>query len=163
MKSLTIRLPVLAAALWWGSMSVTGFMAVPLLFLHLPSKALAGGVAAHLFAGQTWVSVACGIVLLLRLRPQHAPTRVSGAAQTTLVFVLAGLLAALLLQYAVAPRILARVDLRLWHSAGVALYALQWLCAGAALWRLIPACVLGRVNLDQAVDRLQTSRTPHEH
>lgn len=131
---LTERLPLLAAALWWGSMSAIGFMAVPLLFAHLPSKALAGSVAAHLFAGQTWVSVACGVVLLLRLRPRHTPD--GGAAQTTLVFVLAGLLAALLLQYAVAPRILTRVDLRLWHSAGVALYALQWLCAGWALWRL---------------------------
>lgn len=135
MPSLIARLPLLAAALWWGSLGVIGFMAVPLLFAHLPSKALAGNVAAHLFAGQTWVSVACGVVLLLRLR-QRTPQAHAAATQTTLVFVLAGLLAALLLQYAVAPRILTRIDLRLWHSAGVALYALQWLCAGAVLWRL---------------------------
>lgn len=132
---LSQRLPLLAAALWWGSMSVIGFMAVPLLFASLPSTALAGNVAARLFAGQTWVSVACGVVLLLHLKRVDASGRVI-APQTTLVFVIAGLLAALLLQYAVAPRILARIDLRLWHSAGVALYALQWLCAGGALWRL---------------------------
>lgn len=132
---LTTRLPLLAAALWWGSMSVIGFMAVPLLFASLPSTALAGNVAARLFAGQTWVSVACGVVLLMRLKRTDAQARVV-APQTTLVFVIAGLLAALLLQYAVAPRILSRIDLRLWHSAGVALYALQWLCAGGALCSL---------------------------
>jgi hypothetical protein len=37
-----------------GQPSVIGFMAVPLLFASLPSKALAGYAAAHLFAAQTW-------------------------------------------------------------------------------------------------------------
>jgi hypothetical protein len=49
--------------------------------------------------------------------------------------VIAGLLLALLQQYVVAPRILARQNLRLWHGAGSAMYALQWLCALAVLWR----------------------------
>ena len=35
------RLPVLAAALWWGSLCAMGFVAVPLLFAHLPTPALA--------------------------------------------------------------------------------------------------------------------------
>ena len=52
-----------------------------------------------------------------------------------MVFVIAGLLLALLQQYGVAPRILARQNLRLWHSAGSAMYALQWLCALCVLWR----------------------------
>jgi len=53
-----------------------------------------------------------------------------------MVFVIAGLLLALLQQYGVAPRILARQNLRLWHGAGIAMYALQWLCALAVLWRM---------------------------
>ncbi|MDU7587663.1 MAG: DUF4149 domain-containing protein, partial [Acidovorax sp.] len=53
------RLPQFAAALWWGSLSAIGFMAVPLLFAHLPTPAMAGNMAAQLFAAQTWVSVAC--------------------------------------------------------------------------------------------------------
>ena len=52
-----------------------------------------------------------------------------------MVFVVAGLLLALLQQYGVAPRIVARENLRLWHSVGSVLYLLQWLCAGAVLWR----------------------------
>jgi hypothetical protein len=39
-----------------GQPSVIGFMAVPLLFASLPSKALAGYAAAHLFAAQTCVA-----------------------------------------------------------------------------------------------------------
>ena len=51
-----------------------------------------------------------------------------------MVFVIAGLLLALLQQYGVAPRILARQNLRLWHSAGSVMFGLQWLCALAVLW-----------------------------
>jgi hypothetical protein len=46
------------------------------------------------------------------------------------------MLAALLQEFAIAPRIVARQDLAFWHSAGTALYAGQWLCALVALWKL---------------------------
>ena len=129
------RLPVYAAALWWGSLSVIGFMAVPLLFAHLPSKALAGQAAAQLFAAQTWVSVACGLVLLLVFKQSRAMAPAS-QAPIAIVFVVFGTLLALLLEYAVAPRIVARQNLRLWHSLGAALYVVQWLSAAVVLWPL---------------------------
>jgi len=127
MASLWQRLTPWAAALWWGSLTSIGFVAVPLLFVHLPSPAMAGAMAARLFTAQTWVSVACALVLLLAQQPRTAAAR--GA-------VLGGLLLALLLEFAVAPRIVARENLALWHGAGSVLYALQWLCAGWTLWRL---------------------------
>ena len=70
------RLPLFAAALWWGSLSTIGFLAVPLLFAHLPTPALAGNTAARLFAAQTWITLACGLVLLIdrkstRLNSSH--------------------------------------------------------------------------------------------
>ena len=40
------------------------------------------------------------------------------------------MLLALLVEFAVAPRIVARENLALWHSVGSAMYLLQWLCAG---------------------------------
>ena len=43
------RLPLLAAALWWGSLTAIGFVAVPVLFTSLPSPTLAGQTAARLF------------------------------------------------------------------------------------------------------------------
>ena len=59
------RLPALAAALWWGSLTTIGFLVVPMLFASLPSPTMAGYMAAKLFAAQTWVTVACCLVLLL--------------------------------------------------------------------------------------------------
>lgn len=127
------RLPVLAAALWWGSLSVMGFVAVPVLFAHLPTPALAGNAAARLFEAQTYISIACCALLLVISKQKHAETQEKWA-QAAIVFVIAGLLLALLQQYGVAPRIVARQNLRLWHGAGSAMYALQWLCALRVLW-----------------------------
>lgn len=129
------RMPLFAAALWWGSLSAIGFMAVPLLFAHLPTPAMAGNMAAQLFAAQTWVSVVCCLALLVLSRKKGAET-LEEWARAAIGFVVAGLLFALLVQYGVAPRIVARENLKLWHSLGSVLYVLQWACAAAVLWRL---------------------------
>ena len=75
MKNIILsKLSVFTAALWWGSLTTLGFLVVPMLFQHLPTKALAGNVAARLFEAQTWVSVGCGLVLLLLLRLNSSKT-----------------------------------------------------------------------------------------
>jgi Domain of unknown function (DUF4149) len=130
------RLPGFAAALWWASLTALGFLVVPLLFVHLPSPALAGGMAARLFAAQTWVSVGCGLVIFLF----SAPKRLEVHAKWTsgaIVFVVSGLLLALLSEFAVSPRIVARENLKLWHGVGTGMFALQWACAGAVLWHAL--------------------------
>ena len=129
------RVAPFAAALWWGSLTAVGFMVVPLLFKFLPTPAMAGHMAARLFTAQTWVSVACGVVLLLVLR-SNRPSALSGRAQAALGFIVLGMLLALLIEFAVAPRIVARENLRLWHGAGSVMYVVQWLCAAALLWRI---------------------------
>jgi uncharacterized membrane protein len=116
------RVPVFAAALWWGSLTAIGFIAVPLLFAQLPN-ATAGQMAARLFTAQTWLSIVCGMLVLMAARRPNA-------------FVVAGLLLALLGEFAVAPRIVARQDLALWHAVGTGFYGLQWLCAVVVLWRV---------------------------
>lgn len=128
-------MPVWAAALWWGSLTVIGFLVVPMLFMHLSTPAMAGSMAAKLFTAQTWVSTLCGVLLLLSFRGNTmlAPVYV---VQTATIFIVTGLLLALLSEYAVAPRIVARENLRLWHSVGSAMYLLQWGCATAILWKL---------------------------
>lgn len=133
------RLSVLApwlAALWWGSLTTLGALVVPLLFVHLPSPALAGGMAAKLFTAQTWLSAGCGLLLLLMHRPGQAGSD-NGRAQSALAFMLLGVLLALLSEFAVAPRIVSRENLQLWHSVGSAMFALQWLCAGVTFWKII--------------------------
>jgi len=134
------RLPALAAALWWGSLTTVGFLVVPLLFARLPSAAIAGQMAAKLFAAQTWVTVACCMLLLLISRRRHEEFQ-EPWAKAVLGFVLGGLLLALLVQFGVSPRIVARQDLRLWHSVGTGMYVLQWVCALVVLSRTVQVAV----------------------
>ena len=130
------RLPVLAAALWWGSLTVVGFLVVPQLFAHAASPAQAGQLAAKIFAAQTWVGVGCAMVLLIVASAKDDETPKMDWAQGALVYVILGMLVALLQEFAVAPRIVLRQQLAFWHSAGTALYAVQWLCALVVLWKL---------------------------
>lgn len=137
MRAFLLRLPLWAAALWWGSLTTIGFLVVPLLFVHLPSPAVAGGMAARLFTAQTWVTVACTVLLLLVSRSREsAQEGGQSALHAVRLAVVGGLLLALLVEFAVAPRILARENLALWHRVGSALYLLQWFCAAITFWRL---------------------------
>jgi hypothetical protein len=138
LQRLVLRFPMVLAALWWGSLTTIGFLVVPLLFAHLPLPAMAGSMAARLFSAQTWVSVACGVLLLMLSRSKEV-TAEEPWPPLTLMFILGGLLLALLSEFAVAPKIVARENLPLWHSVGSAMYALQWLCAGGALWQFAGA------------------------
>ena len=118
---------------------------VPMLFQHLPTKALAGNMAARLFEMQTWVSVVCGLVLLLLLRSKHSNTLENEGNSTlagvfivskAIMFVALGMLMALLVTFSVSPRIVARENLMLWHVVGSLMYLAQWVCAGVVLWKL---------------------------
>jgi hypothetical protein len=129
------RAALFAAALWWGSLTAIGFVAVPTLFARLPTPAQAGNTAAVLFAAQTWVSLACAVLLLFASRSGDGESRL-GWARGALGFVLAGVLLALLSEFGVTPHIVARDNLRLWHSVGSAMYFVQWICAGVALWKV---------------------------
>ena len=128
------RLQLFLAALWWGSLTAVGFMVVPLLFVHLETPAMAGQMAAKLFTAQTWLSVACGFLLLLAARRENIDT-----AKSPSMWMIAGMLLALLIEFAVKPHILARDNMVLWHNLGTAFYMTQWLCAGKVLWQLWPA------------------------
>ena len=135
MRALVARLPGIVAAFWWGSLSTIGFLVVPLLFKHLATPAIAGGMAARLFTAQTWVSIGCALLLLMVSRSARSP-ETANRVRAALPFILAGLLCALLADFGVAPRIVARDNLPLWHAVGSGMYLLQWVSAAVVLWRL---------------------------
>jgi len=135
MKDLKDRIALILAAFWWGSLTTVGFLVVPMLFAKLGNPSVAGNFAAQLFEAQSWIAIACGVILLIHFRAK-ADERMSGPAMTTIFFILGALLLALLQQYAVAPRIVARENLKLWHAMGTGMYFVQWLCAGVVLWRV---------------------------
>ena len=124
-----VRLQLYLAALWWGGVTVVGLIVVPTLFMMIEPTALAGHVAARMFSAVCWLGLISGLMLLLagRRTAGEKPYRPSA-------WILLGMLAALLLEVAVAPRIVARENLMLWHNIGTALYALQWLAIGRWLW-----------------------------
>jgi hypothetical protein len=127
--------PVWLAAAWWGSLTTLGFFVVPMLFVHLPSPAMAGAMAARLFSVQTAVSTVCGLLLLMIFRSKRVLTPVDTAQAATL-FVVAGVLLALLVEFGVAPRIVSRDNLALWHKVGSAMYLAQWICAAVVFGKL---------------------------
>ena len=119
-----------ASALWWGSLVGLCFIAVPLLFAHLPSHFTAGNIGAKIFTAQSWVALTCGAILLL-----GAPRRTEDYRSYILsASVITGMLLAVIIEYVIAPHILARDHLKFWHSFSVALYVLEFLDTGIALW-----------------------------
>lgn len=135
MKQGLSALTIWAAALWWGALTSVGFGVVPMLFANLATPAMAGAMAAKLFSALTWLAVGCGLLLLIVFWLKR-PLALDNKARVAIFFIAFGMLLALLSEFAVAPRIVARQDLRLWHSVGTVLYAFQWVCAGVVFWRL---------------------------
>jgi hypothetical protein len=138
MRSVLSGAAVWIAALWWGSLTTVGFYVVPMLFAYLPTPALAGNMAGQLFSAQTWVAVVCGLLLLLNSRSNEPLTQFRQALPA-IFYVVSGMFLALLSEFVVAPHIIARDNLRLWHSLGTGMYALQWVCAGLTFNKLLPA------------------------
>ena len=60
-------------------------------------------------------------------------------APQVLLLVMGGMLLTLLSEFAVAPHIVARENLRLWHSIGSIMFVLQWVCATLVFWKLTPS------------------------
>lgn len=132
------QLPVWLAAAWAMSLCMLGLLVVPMLFVHLPTPAMAGQMAAKLFSAQTWISVACGAMLLIAFRSNRRLVPVESAQAATL-FVVGGVLLALMVELAIAPRIVARENLALWHRLGTGLFVVQWICALVVLRQMVDA------------------------
>jgi hypothetical protein len=133
--------PLWFAALWWGGMSAVSFVVVPVLFARL-GPAVAGPVAAQLFALQSSGVIVLGLALLLWLRQQRRrlDADAMGPVMVTMAIVLLAMLASLLQEFAVAQRIVSARstggDLRLWHGLGSALVFVQWCCGAWVFKRL---------------------------
>lgn len=96
---------------------------------------MAGNMAAKLFSAQTAISTVCGMVLLMVFRSNKPLAPVDIARDATL-FVVGGVLMALLVEFGVSPRIVARDNLALWHGVGTGMYVVQWVCAAVVFGKL---------------------------
>lgn len=57
----------LVIAIWLGSQMAIGYIVAPVLFSQLADRTLAGELAGGMFSVMAWVSLACGVYLLLYL------------------------------------------------------------------------------------------------
>jgi Domain of unknown function (DUF4149) len=114
-------------ALWWGLLTTVGFFVVPLLFVYLDTKQAAGRMAAVLFSFQDYAGWVCAALLVL-IYQRNWPLAQSNVAQAAIKLIALALTASLVSHWFIAPKILTRENLKLWHSAGSALYLCQWVC-----------------------------------
>jgi hypothetical protein len=130
------RLHILLAALWWGGTTALAFVAVPVLFMHFDTPAVAGAAAAKLFAAQSVLTVVLTVAALVLI----LASRQDQAGKSTWLLWGGGALLAISNQWWVAPLIVsARAtggNLALWHGFGSSLIVAQWLLALATLWLL---------------------------
>lgn len=125
-------------ALWWGALTAVGFGVVPLLFASLETPQAAGRMAAVLFNALDWLGWVCAALLLL-LYWANKPLALASHAWVAIVMVAVAVGASLTSHGLVAPHIVARENLKLWHSLGSLLYLLQWLCVTILLWLRVRA------------------------
>ncbi len=66
----------LLVTLWAGSLWTVGYLAAPLLFITLSDRTLAGTIAGSLFRAEAWLSLVCGVLLLVIFRADpYLPSR----------------------------------------------------------------------------------------
>jgi hypothetical protein len=58
----------LLVALWAGSLWTVGYLVAPTLFATLSDRILAGTIAGAMFRSEAWLSLVCGLLLLVLLR-----------------------------------------------------------------------------------------------
>jgi hypothetical protein len=74
-----VRVRLLIATLWVGSLWTVGYLVAPTLFATLSDRVLAGTIAGNLFRIEAWLAVVCGILLIMlfsyRTHDDSAPLR----------------------------------------------------------------------------------------
>ena len=74
---LLLRMRLLVATFWVGSLWTIGYVVAPVLFSTLPDKVLAATIAGQLFRIEAWISVICAglIMALLAIDKQNRHAR----------------------------------------------------------------------------------------
>lgn len=141
------RLRLLIAALWVGSIWTIGFVVAPSLFAMLTDRSAAGTVAGGLFRIEAWLSLGCGLLLLLL----HRMARGQRAADPWSSRLIIGMLLCTLVGYFVLQPFMAdlrtavgvdgvmsqeaRTRFGVLHGVSSAFYLMQSIFGAALLWK----------------------------
>ncbi len=100
MKNIARHLTVLCTSAWVGSLWITGYLAVPVLFHAQPDKQLAGKLAGEMFVWSGHLGLVCGLYLLCYIMRQSGRAMLREPLFWT---VAAMLLIGLIFQYGFQP------------------------------------------------------------
>jgi len=132
--------------LWADSLWTVGYVVAPTLFITLPDRALAGMIAGQVFRVEAWLSLACGLGLLLLF----AAARGLAHKRLMLWLVLAMLLCTLVGYFGLQPAMAAlkaelapgavlegaaRARFGMLHGVASLIYLIQSVLAVTLVWR----------------------------
>lgn len=144
MKRLADALYSIAIALWVGGMVGVGYVAVPVLFLRLADRSLAGFLAGDMFAIGGWIGIVCGGYLLTYLFRAHGRAALRNCVTRLVVlmlllgmigqFILQPIIDAIRMQALPMPVMQSTfaASFARWHGLSSVLYLLEF-CLGIAL------------------------------
>jgi len=130
-------LDLMLNALLWGSLTVVGGVVVPMLFMLLSPKALAGMVAGELFVMESVLVLGVSLFALLRkswtlwfkaIGERSSLLKILWAPGLNLVLSIFMLLVVIGKVTQSEPQ-----ERALWHGLGSAVYALMWLLSAKQL------------------------------
>jgi hypothetical protein len=93
------RLRLLLITIWVGSLWTIGYLVAPTLFATLDDRALAGTIAGKLFRIESWLTVACALLLIGSWLGQVPGTDAERVVRKTVLWLAAGMLACTVIGY----------------------------------------------------------------
>ncbi len=130
-------LDLMLNALLWGSLTVVGGVVVPMLFMLLSPKALAGAVAGELFVMESLLVLGVSLIAILRRTWTLWIKALGERSSLTTILWAPGLnvvLSAFMLAVVIGKITQSEPQERaLWHGLGSAVYALMWLLSAKQL------------------------------
>lgn len=128
----SLKAPLALAGVWLATASASA-LAVPVIVATVPYWHTVRVYLEQLGLWQTWISIAACLGLLMLSKRKHAETQEAWAQGPLLIYVLGGMLTAILLNYGVLPGWLVKPS-SLWQTAQViVILLLHWCCAWLAL------------------------------
>lgn len=124
----SLRWPLALAAVWLLSATLST-LAAPVLIATVPYWHEVRTQLAQLSLWQTWISIAACVGILVLSRKKHAETEEAWAQGALLIYVMGGMLAAIVIHYGVLPQWLVRSASLAKLAQVLALVLVHWVCA----------------------------------
>ena len=132
----SLKAPLALAGVWLATASASA-LAVPVIIATVPYWHTVRVYLEQLGLWQTWISIAACVGLLMLSKRKHAETEETWAQGAMLIYVLGGVLTAILLNYGVLPRWLVKSSSLALTAQVLAIMLMHWCFAWLSLRSLL--------------------------